>query len=119
MSQLCGCPSSAPAGKIKKKFGRRLSQSTLRTLGAGKSLLRATLWAEFALLGLVSGLVAAIGAEVALAMLQTKVFDFPWAPDWRLWVLLPLTGAVLLSLCGGGLGLRLLKGKALFRQFSQ
>ncbi len=27
-----------------------------RTLGAGKSLLRATLWAEFALLGLVSGL---------------------------------------------------------------
>ncbi|STT53038.1 metabolite ABC transporter in Enterobacteriaceae, permease protein EC-YbbP [Klebsiella pneumoniae] len=30
-----------------------------RTLGAGKSLLRATLWAEFALLGLVSGLVAA------------------------------------------------------------
>ncbi len=47
-----------------------------RTLGAGKSLLRATLWAEFALLGLVSGLVAAIGAEVALAMLQTKVFDF-------------------------------------------
>ncbi|WP_374702606.1 hypothetical protein, partial [Klebsiella pneumoniae] len=25
----------------------------------------------------------------------------------------------LLSLCGGGLGLRLLKGKALFRQFSQ
>lgn len=90
-----------------------------RTLGAGKSLLRATLWAEFALLGLVSGLVAATGAEVALAMLQTKVFDFPWAPDWRLWVLLPLTGAVLLSLCGGGLGLRLLKGKALFRQFSQ
>ncbi len=87
--------------------------------GAGKSLPRATLWAEFALLGLVSGLVAAIGAEVALAMLQTKVFDFPWAPDWRLWVLLPLTGAVLLSLCGGGLGLRLLKGKALFRQFSQ
>ncbi len=32
VSQLCGCPSSAPAGKIKKKFGRRLSQSTLRTL---------------------------------------------------------------------------------------
>ena len=90
-----------------------------RTLGAGKSLLRTTLWAEFALLGVVSGIVAAIGAEVALAMLQTKVFDFPWAPDWRLWVMLPLCGALLLSLCGGWLGLRLLKGKALFRQFSQ
>ncbi|QOV69896.1 putative ABC transporter permease subunit YbbP [Citrobacter sp. BDA59-3] len=90
-----------------------------RTLGAGKRLLRTTLWCEFALLGLVSGLVAAIGAETALAVLQTKVFDFPWEPDWRLWLTLPLCGAVLLSACGGWLGTRLLKGKALFRQFNQ
>ena len=34
-----------------------------RTLGAGKKLLRTTLWCEFAMLGFVSGLVAAIGAE--------------------------------------------------------
>ena len=89
-----------------------------RTLGAGKSLLRTTLWCEFALLGMVSGLVAAIGAETALAVLQTRVFDFPWEPDWRLWIILPVCGAVLLSLCGGWLGARLLKGKALFRQFA-
>ncbi|MDK9603303.1 putative ABC transporter permease subunit YbbP [Lelliottia wanjuensis] len=89
-----------------------------RTLGASKTLLRTTLWCEFALLGLVSGLVAAIGAETALAVLQTKVFDFPWEPDWRLWLILPVSGAVLLSLCGGWLGTRLLKGKALFRQFA-
>ncbi|MNN92458.1 hypothetical protein D3C81_2107460 [compost metagenome] len=80
--------------------------------------MRTTLWAEFALLGLVSGLVAAMGAETALAVLQSNVFDFPWEPDWRLWVILPLSGGILLSLCGGWLGLRLLKGKALFRQFS-
>lgn len=89
-----------------------------RTLGAGKKLLRTTLWAEFALLGAISGLVAAIGAETALALLQSKVFDFPWSPDWRLWLALPLCGALLLSLCGASLGLRLLKGRALFRQFS-
>ena len=89
-----------------------------RTLGASKSLLRTTLWAEFALLGAISGLVAAMGAETALAMLQTHVFDFPWSPDWRLWGVLPLSGAVLLSLCGGGLGLRLLRGQALFRRFA-
>ena len=59
----------------------------------------------------------AIGAETALAVLQTRVFDFPWEPDWRLWLILPLCGAVLLSLCGGWLGTRLLRGKALFRQF--
>ncbi|MGB7802903.1 putative ABC transporter permease subunit YbbP [Buttiauxella sp.] len=88
-----------------------------RTLGAGKRLLRTTLWCEFAVLGFVSGLVAAIGAETALGLLQTRVFDFPWEPDWRLWVTLPVSGAVLLSLCGGWLGVRLLKGKALFRQF--
>lgn len=104
------------------QVGMRLRHQELvvyRTLGAGKRLLRATLWCEFALLGLVSGLVAAIGAETALAVLQTKVFDFPWEPDWRLWVTLPLCGAILLSACGGWLGTRLLKGKALFRQFDQ
>lgn len=89
-----------------------------RTLGAGKRLLRTTLWCEFALLGLVSGLVAAIGAETALALLQKQVFDFPWEPDWRLWLILPASGALLLSICGGWLGTRLLKGRALFRQFA-
>ncbi|WP_058911609.1 putative ABC transporter permease subunit YbbP [Entomohabitans teleogrylli] len=89
-----------------------------RTLGAGKPLLRQTLWCEFAVLGAVSGLVAAIGAETALALLQTRVFDFPWSPDGRLWLALPLSGVLLLSLCGGWLGIRLLRGKALFRQFT-
>ena len=89
-----------------------------RTLGAGKKLLRTTLWCEFAMLGFVSGLVAAIGAETALAVLQAKVFDFPWEPDWRLWIVLPCSGALLLSLFGGWLGARLVKGKALFRQFA-
>ncbi len=49
------------------------------------------------MLGFVSGLVAAIGAETALAVLQAKVFDFPWEPDWRLWIVLPCSGALLLS----------------------
>ncbi|SQJ43867.1 sugar ABC transporter permease [Salmonella enterica] len=48
-----------------------------RTLGAGKKLLRTTLWCEFAMLGLVSGLVAAIGAETALAVLQINVLISP------------------------------------------
>ncbi|NDJ58593.1 ABC transporter permease [Enterobacteriaceae bacterium 4M9] len=90
-----------------------------RTLGAGKKLLRQTLWCEFAALGAVAGLVAAIGAETALALLQTKVFDFPWQPDWRLWLALPLCGGTLLLLCGGWLGSRLLKGRALFRHFQE
>lgn len=79
-----------------------------RTLGASKKLMRRTLWSEFALLGLMAGLAAAFGAEIALWLLQSKVFDFPWQPEWRMWVLLPLCAAILLSICGSWLGLRLL-----------
>ena len=96
---------------------RRQELVVYRTLGAGKKLLRGTLWCEFALLGVVSGAAAAIGAEAALWGLQRKVFDFPWQPDFVLWLVLPLTGALLLSLCGGWLGVRLLKGRALFRGY--
>lgn len=96
---------------------RRQELVVYRTLGASQSLLRGTLWCEFALLGVVSGLAAAIGAEAALWGLQRKVFDFPWEPNITLWVILPLTGGVLLSICGSWLGIRLLKGKALFRGF--
>ncbi|MCW2478350.1 putative ABC transporter permease subunit YbbP [Candidatus Symbiopectobacterium sp. NZEC135] len=97
---------------------RRQELMVYRTLGAGRRLLRGTLWCEFAALGLMSGVAAAIGAEVALWLLQRKVFDFPWEPNVVMWGVLPLSAALLLSLCGGWLGLRLLSGKALFRQFS-
>ena len=96
---------------------RRQELVVYRTLGASKRLLRGTLWCEFALLGVVSGIAAALGAEAALWGLQRKIFDFPWQPDWTLWIVLPIGGALLLSLCGGWLGVRLLQGKALFRRF--
>ncbi|CRY65773.1 putative ABC transporter permease subunit YbbP [Yersinia pekkanenii] len=96
---------------------RRQELVVYRTLGASKRLLRGTLWWEFALLGLVAGLAAAIGAEAALWALQRLVFDFPWQPNWVMWWLLPLAGALLLSLCGGWLGARLLRGRALFRSY--
>jgi putative ABC transport system permease protein len=97
---------------------RRQELVVYRTLGASKRLLRGTLWCEFALLGVVSGIAAALGAEAALWGLQRKIFDFPWQPDWTLWIVLPIGGALLLSLCGAWLGIRLLKQKALFRSFS-
>lgn len=88
---------------------RRQELRVYRTLGAGMRLLRRTLWSEFALLGLVSGIAAAAGAEVALWLLQRQVFDFPWQPNYLMWVLVPISGALLLSLCGGFLGAHLLK----------
>lgn len=96
---------------------RRQELVVYRTLGAGKRLLRRTLWCEFALLGLVAGIAAAVGAEAALWLLQSRVFDFPWTPTPVLWWALPLASALLLSLCGGWLGVRLLRGRALFRSY--
>ncbi|MDR5018708.1 putative ABC transporter permease subunit YbbP [Yersinia rochesterensis] len=97
---------------------RRQELVVYRTLGASKRLLRGTLWWEFALLGLVAGMAAAIGAEAALWALQRLVFDFPWQPNWIMWWLLPLAATLLLSLCGGWLGARLLQGRALFRHYT-
>lgn len=98
---------------------RRQELVVYRTLGAGKRLLRMTLWSEFAVLGFAAGIAAAIGAEAALWQLQSRVFDFPWQPNPLLWWILPLSGALLLSLCGGWLGVRLLRGKALFRHYEE
>ncbi len=96
---------------------RRQELVVYRTLGASKKLLRSTLWCEFAVLGLVAGIAAAVGAEAALWLLQRKVFDFPWQPNMVLWWSVPILSAVILSLCGGWLGIRLLRGKALFRSY--
>lgn len=94
------------------QVGMRQRQQELvvyRTLGASRKLLRATLWNEFALLGLVAGAVAAIGAEAALLLLQWRVFDFPARPDPYLWWALPLGGMLVLSLLGTLLGARLVQ----------
>ncbi len=96
---------------------RRQELMVYRTLGASRRLLRATLWWEFAVLGLSAGIAAALGAEAALWLLQRKVFDFPWQPNLWLWGGLPVMAALLLSLYGSWLGLRLLRGNALFRRY--
>ncbi|WP_047608899.1 putative ABC transporter permease subunit YbbP [Rahnella aquatilis] len=96
---------------------RRQELIVYRTLGASKKMLHRTLWCEFAVLGLVAGIAAAIGAEAALWLLQRQVFDFPWEPNYLMWIAVPVVSAVLLSVCGGWLGVRLLRGRALFRQY--
>jgi putative ABC transport system permease protein len=71
-----------------------------RTLGASRRTLRAALASEFALLGLLAGLVAAAAASVLAWVLARKVFDLPHHPDPWIWLL----GA------GGGMALVLLAG---------
>ncbi len=74
----------------------RLGEHALvRTLGGAKSLIAGSLAFEFALLGAFSGLTAAVGAEVTVALLQVQVFELPASLHPALWLLGPAVGALL------------------------
>lgn len=74
---------------------RRREAALLRTLGASNAQLRITVSSEFLLLGLISGLLAAIFASSVGYLLATRVFDLSYRFDPWLW----LTGLI-----AGGLG---------------
>jgi putative ABC transport system permease protein len=80
----------------------------LRVFGAGNRLLSRTQGAEFAILGLASGLMGALLAELAAAAIYLAWLDL--APRFHpgLWLLLPPAGALLVGAIGHGLsrGLR-------------
>ena len=72
----------------------------IRTLGGTRKLIASSLAVEFAALGLFAGIVAVVGAEVTVLILQTQVFELgaevhPW-----LWLLGPLLGALLILIVG-------------------
>ncbi|MBT1445731.1 ABC transporter permease [Shewanella sp. JM162201] len=79
---------------------RQRELAVLRTFGAGGRLLRLATTLEFAVLGAVAGLVAAVVTEAILFMLKTWVFELNvnWHPHW--WFLAPVLGAVLVALLG-------------------
>jgi putative ABC transport system permease protein len=56
----------------------------MRVLGASRRQLRLAQLTEFAAIGLLAGLVAAIAASLLSGAIATQVFNLPWTPDWRL-----------------------------------
>lgn len=86
---------------LQSTLDERIQQGALlRALGAERRLLVRARRLEFALLGAVSGLLAALGCELVSALLYRFAFDLHWQPHpWLL--LLPLLGALLV----GGAGL--------------
>lgn len=63
---------------------RLLEGGVMRVLGASRGQLRSAQATEFAAIGLLSGLVAAIAASVLSGVVATRVFDLPWAPNWAM-----------------------------------
>ncbi|MGO4551788.1 ABC transporter permease [Lysobacter sp. 2RAF19] len=72
---------------------RLLEGGVMRVLGGSRRQLRLAQASEFAAIGLLSGLVAAIAASVLAGVLSERVFGLPWEPNWAL------------AAAGGGIGL--------------
>ena len=79
---------------------RIYESALLRTFGANRALLRVTHIIEFTLLGLLSGLMAAIISETMLYALYSKALNMDYRPTYYLWVALPLIGAFAVGLAG-------------------
>ncbi len=90
----------------------------LRTLGAGRGLLRHANRMEFALLGALAGTLAIVAAELITWGLYRHVMDLQWQPHWLAWFLVPLGSAVLIGIAGS-VGTRAVINQSPMRLISQ
>ncbi len=72
---------------------RERELAILRTLGAKGSLLRNSVLFEFVALGAIAGLMASIGMEVGVFILQTQAFDMSSSFHFSYWLVGVLSGA--------------------------
>ena len=74
-------PGGRTGGVVRSHSGnrdeRRFESAVLRTLGARRAVVRQSLLAEFATLGLLAGILAATAATVLGYVLAARVFEFP------------------------------------------
>jgi putative ABC transport system permease protein len=76
---------------------RRFESAMLRTLGASRGTVLQGVLAEFTMLGLLSGLLAAAGATTAAYFMTTRVLELHFAIDPWVWMAGPLGGALLVA----------------------
>lgn len=79
---------------------RRYESAMLRTLGASRLTVLQGVAAEFTVLGLLAGTLAAAGATAAGYFLATKVFGLKYSPDPWVWLAGLAAGVLLVGLSG-------------------
>src|SRR5690606_8181704 len=84
---------------------RLLEGGVMRVLGGSRRQLRLAQASEFAVVGLLSGIVAAVAASVLAGVVAVQVFDLPWQPNWAMVVAGALRG-MLAALAAGMLATR-------------
>lgn len=72
----------------------------LRTLGSSKANLRKKQWSEFAFLGLISGVIALLGAEAISFCLYFFLLDLDYSMQVSFWLWVPVSSALLIMLLG-------------------
>ena len=79
---------------------RMYETAMLRTLGANRRTVLTGVAVEFAVLGVLAGVLAAGGASLAGYLLATGIFDLEYSLSPALWLAGPVSGAVLVGLSG-------------------
>lgn len=79
---------------------RKQESAIIKTIGGDKKLVGTILLTEFVGLGIISGVLASIGSQIALFFLQTRFMQITFEPAHLLWVLGPIIGAVLIGFVG-------------------
>ncbi|HQR24847.1 MAG TPA: FtsX-like permease family protein, partial [Steroidobacteraceae bacterium] len=79
---------------------RHFESAILRTLGASRRVVFAGVAAEFVVLGLLAGVLAAAGASIAGYFLAREIFDLKYSADPAVWIAGVAGGALLVGVAG-------------------
>jgi putative ABC transport system permease protein len=79
---------------------RRYESAMLRTLGASRNTVLQGVLAEFTMLGLLSGVLAALGASIGGYFVATRVLEMQYGFDERVWLVGTIGGALLVAFSG-------------------
>jgi putative ABC transport system permease protein len=86
---------------IQSTMDERLREyGLLRALGGSRQRLQGALVVEFATLGVFSGMLAALGAELMIWAMETQLFGLPAQSHGILWFLGPVLGVTLVLTLG-------------------
>jgi putative ABC transport system permease protein len=86
---------------VQNSLAERMQENTvIRALGGTRKLIAGSLFAEFALIGFISGILATFGAEAVMLLLQYKVFEMPMQLHPELWFIAPVLGVVVIGFAG-------------------
>jgi putative ABC transport system permease protein len=86
---------------VRATLDERLREDALlRAMGASRSLLRKSLGLEFAVLGGLAGLLAAMASEAIAWVSFSRLFDLTPHWHWEIWLLAPLVGTLAVGISG-------------------